>query len=362
MKDDDKLAEAIDYFDLGAWLQEHSDTLPGGGDEVRVQVCPACGNSSHKLYVNVSKKRWLCYVCDWGRGHGDIALLMSHVSGQTMFQVRKEILDCLKPLAPRGDLEQKLVDMFGKQPQAAKAEAVTGIEVPGVEAFNGSVGRTALAYARRRGLYDDEIIKYRLRAAYKLRHFTGPFLVFPNYLRGATCVSWQGRRTGKEEPKYVSSDDVAQWLWPMDAWAEAEISRRGEVVLVEGVFDAAGMWRLGIPALATYGKKISDHQCELLWERGVQHITLAWDADSARTTSQRLARGAKYLRGEIEASAMRLKRKFSVSVADLSQGAGEGKVDPGDALHDHQVEDWVRDRLKNAMSVDSEQFFLWRLS
>lgn len=359
---DNKLEEAIEYFDLDGWLQEYSETLPGGGDEVRVQICPVCGNSGHKLYVNVSKKRWLCYVCDWGRGLADVAVLMSQVSGQTMFEVRKELLASLKPLAPRGDLETKLSAMFSEQPQAVKEEVVAGLEVPGTEAYTGSIGNMVLGYARGRGLTDDEIIKYRLRPAYKLRYFTGPFLLFPNYLRGRICVSWQGRRTGPAEPRYVSSDDVAQWLWPLDTWAEIEIARRGEVVLVEGVFDAAGMWRLDMPAMATYGKKISDRQIALLLERGVHRITLAWDADSARTSSQRLARGARHMRGEIEMAALRLAKNFDVRVIDFSKGAGTAKLDPGDALRDHGAADWVRERVASAMQVGSDEFYMWRLS
>lgn len=363
MMEGNQLEEAIEYFDLGAWLQEYSDTLKGGGDEVRVQVCPACGNSEHKLYVNVSKKRWLCYVCDWGRGLADVALLMSHVSGQTMFEIRKELLASLKPLAPSGNLELKIAAMFGtKQPTGAESSEMS-LTIPGAAEFTGSVGGAVLKYARGRGLTDDEIIKYRLRPAYKLReYFTGPFLVFPNYLWGDCCVAWQGRRAGAAEPKYVSSDGVAQWLWPLAPWAQDEVVRTGRVVLVEGVFDAAGLWRLGIPAMATYGKKISDNQVALLRERGIHSITLAWDADSARTSTQRLARGAKYLRGEIEAAAVRLARSFDVMVADLSNEDPDVKLDPGDALHDDRAADWIRERLGASMRVDSEQFFLWRLS
>lgn len=365
-RDDYKLTEASEFFDLAGWLDSWSETKPGGADEVCVQICPACGNSNFKLYVNVQKKLWLCYVCDWGRGLRDMALLMTHISGQTMLDVRLEILASLKPLAPVGELSSKLAAMFDAKAELEKPR-LPALVAPGTDTFDGSVGNLVLGYARGRGLYDDEIIRYRLRPTYKLqpneasRTFKGPFLVFPNYHRG-TCVSWQGRRTdNKSEPRYVSSDAVAQWLWPLDDWAARRLAD-GDITLVEGTFDSAGLWRIDVPAMATYGKKISANQIALLHEIGAKRITLAWDADSARTSSARLAHGAKNLRGEIEAAAMRLAADFEVRVVDFSEGTDGAKVDPGDVLHDSDAESWVRERLAAAMDVGSDQFFMWRLS
>lgn len=369
-----RLVDALEDIDLQGWLEQYVDTKHGGGYERRLETCPKCGNNEYKVYVNVSDKVWLCYVCDWGRYLKDVTVLMSAVSGRTLFDVRKEVLQSVKP-APSGDLTEKLMDVFFKPPELKPQQSAVTIALPGADTFNGITSQKVYRYALSRGLTDEEIVQYRLRASLKLRGYKGPFCVTPVYFEGQ-AVNWQGRRVeGDFEPKYVSYDDISNWLWPIDDLFVAQLRATGRAILVEGTYDSAGMWRVGMPGQATFGKKISDAQIELLRRFGVREVWIAWDADASRTSDKKLhiALGAKKkvgMRGEIETAALRLRRHFSTKVVDLSNpppfkfpdGRLVHKPDPGEILRVPDIALWVSERLSKAMDVNSVEFFQWQLS
>lgn len=362
--DHQALRNAIDELDLESWLSDYTEVKDGGGHERRIRSCPKCLNDNFKLYVNISIKRWICYVCDWGKLINDPVVLMAEISGRTLFDIRKELLQTVIP-APVDSVTAKLQQIYNNVVTKIQNEYLALDDVPGDEFFTGPVGEHALAYAHFRGLQDDEINLYKLRSASRLRKFSGKFLVFPLW-RGQQIFAWQGRSTGEAEPKYVSSDDIANWVWPLDDIFSNVVRERGETTLVEGVFDSGGLWRIGEPAHCTFGKKINAKQITLLKTMGVKKVRLCWDEDATRTSEKRLLRGlARGLRGETEQAALLLRRHFEVDVVDLSnQPKFEGvkKADPGEILRSAQVADWIRERLKSAMSVDSSEFQEWRLS
>lgn len=360
----DRLRDAVEFVDLESWLAQYTDVKNGGGFERRLETCPACGNNEYKLYVNVSTQVWICYVCDWGRYLSDVTVLMSDVSGRNLFDVRKELLSAVRP-APVGDLTIKLQEAFLSPKKVLPSFEIVEAQLPGDNCFTGVVGSRVLAYARSRGLTDDEIHLYKLRSALKLRRFTGPFLTFPCFYDG-TAINWQGRKVaGDSEPKYVSWDNIANWLWPLDSVFLDSFSKCKWVVLVEGVFDAIGLWRIGVPALCTFGKKISDGQTSLLQKLNLTDVYLMWDADAAKTSPQKLARGARGMRGEIEQAAVKLQRIITTHIVDLSdppEFSGVKKPDPGEILRCPEVAQWIQTRLSNGIAVNSSEFFQWRLS
>jgi hypothetical protein len=72
-----------------------------------------------------------------------------------------------------------------------------------------------------------------------------------------------------------------------------------------------------------------------------------WDLDAQR---------------EVEDSIKRLSKSFNVHVADLSVfDKYDHKVDPGSALQDEDVYYDLRKALDNAINVNSDEFFTWKL-
>lgn len=96
-----RLQEAAELLDLEGWLDQYVGIKHGGGHERRLEVCPKCGNDEYKLYVNVELRLWTCYVCGWGKFQRDISVLMAEVSGRSLFAIRKELLETVRPAADR---------------------------------------------------------------------------------------------------------------------------------------------------------------------------------------------------------------------------------------------------------------------
>lgn len=351
-----RLRDAIELLDLEEWLLQYSDSKSAGDYELRLRDCPQCGDDRFKLYVNTEKKLWICYVCDWGRGLGDVIQLMSAVSGKRATEIRLELLRTVKP-ATRGELATKLNDIFndtdGVVP-TSPLENLTEVELPGVDSFAGLTTQRVYTYAVHRGLTPELVSHLRLRAAGALYihkrtgkpvKVSGPFLVFPVWCSN-TPVSWQGRRISKEEPKYVSASNVKDWLWPLtDLFFSRYQGKR--IILVEGVFDAIGLLMMGHAALCTFGKSISDNQAALLQELQPDEVTFGWDMDAYR---------------EVAAAVDRISYTFPRTFVTDFRYEGADKKDPGDALVDHEVGRWVLQCLDKAMDVRSPEFFQWRMS
>lgn len=359
---DQKIRDVLEEVDLESWLDQYVTLKPGGQYSERViETCPKCFNSNYKLYVNVERHLWICHVCDWGR-HGRLIDLMTEVSGRTALDIYKELAQLVAP-APAADFMDRLQSAFSP-PEGKEPLPIEMVSIPGDQDFSGIITSRVMNYVLRRGLSQEDAQLYQLRAAVKLFRFTGPFVVFPVLHRGIP-VGWQGRRAeGKSEPKYVSSDHIGNFLWPIDTLFADIIEYRKHVVLVEGVFDAVALWKMHVPALCTFGKKISDKQVQLLQQLGVKSVAIMWDADAAVTSMQKRMNGPRGLRGEIEAAALRLKRSFKVHIVDLSdppEFAGVSKADPGEALCHPEIVVWLQERMETAIDVDSTQFFQWRL-
>ena len=338
-----KLDQAIEDLDLEAWIEDYDDIKSGGTHEIRVQNCPKCGNSKYKLYVNTEKQRWICYVCDWGRGLADVCSLLAAVSGRPKGSIQLELARSVRPAPKPDDFTQKLTEAFfpAEEPPEQVQEAI----LPGDDNLTGVTGTRVRNYAYGRGLTDRDLDHYELRAASKLRKkYTGPFLVFPVFF-GEIPVAWQGRRISDREPKYVSADDISDWLWPMpDDFDSHEL-----VILTEGVFDAMALLRYGFSACCTFGKKISNRQLAHLRRNRVIELAFAWDANAL---------------GDIEREARRAQGTFpKVSVVDLSRlnKVGVANPDPGECLENEELSDWLCQCVRDRIDADSSDFYHWRL-
>jgi DNA primase len=354
-----RLDEALELLDVAAWLEGYTDAKSGGPGELRLHECPKCGDDRYKLYVNTEKRLFICYVCDWGRGVGDIVQLLAAVSGMSPFLVRAEIASMVVP-APAGDLTSKLEDAFGSSTEAVEAGdygAAPEIDPPGSPNFTGLTTRRILSYALGRGLTQEDVAFYRLRGSGSLEirkewngkervtKISGPFLVFPVHL-GKKAVAWQGRRLKNEDPKYVSANNIKDWLWPLDQSFFSLFADQRKVVLVEGVFDALGYLRLGIPALCTFGKSISLAQLNILHDLQPKEVYFAWDLDATR---------------ELQRAVDRVAHSFPSTYVVSFAGAYEGKLDPGDSLSRPELAPWLRECLDSAMDVRGPEFFSWRM-
>jgi hypothetical protein len=307
------------------------------------------------LYVNVDKQRWICYVCDYGRGLADITRLMSDVSGRTRIDVRLELCRLVTP-APKGDITEALMNAFDAPVDSPDVYESEEIELPGTTDFTkGITSREVLQYAYNRGISPALVaslgLRYSGELSFKRRvgdlvRIRGPFLVFPVTIANR-AVSYQGRRLVNQDPKYVSAPNVKDWLWPLGPEL-FNVYSGGRLILVEGVFDALGLLGMGHAAACTFGKNISDKQLSLLGELNPREIVFAWDLDAKKEVAR-----------AVDRVAYRFRRTSVVSFDGHHSGQ---KVDPGDALIDPEAARWILSRINNTIDVRSPEFFQWRMS
>ncbi len=105
-------------------------------------------------------------------------------------------------------------------------------------------------------------------------------IIIPIKNMAGELVSWQGRDiTGKSKVRYLfpSSFKGAQELYNIDAIPASP----DYLIITEGVFGAFGWYRAGIKnVVATFGKKISKFQVDVLRIIAPKIIFMAWDSDA----------------------------------------------------------------------------------
>lgn len=338
----------INSVDLQVWLERYTEVKAVDGHEFRINCPrPLCKNDQFKLYINMDKQKWICFRCGWGKGVRDVSYLMAEVSNRNVNDIRKEISKFVIPSLKTEDFMEKLEEKLYKKKIKIKKTVYKSIDVPGTANANSVVYKAVVNYAISRGLSVSEIKALDLHAAGILRGNQGPFLVFP-IVHDGQVVNYQGRRiNGDFEPKYVSGPDIHDYLYPMDQIHLSIYFRSQYAVLVEGIFDALALWSIDIPALCTFGKKISNTQVDLLKSMGIEKLVIAWDPDAKK---------------EIEDASLRLRNIFNVHIADLSIDADDStKRDPGKTLEDVSLKPWLKQVIESAFSIKSPEFFRWQL-
>ena len=339
-----RLEEALEFLDIEDWIEEYAETKYGGNGEIRIQNCPKCFNDKWKVYINVDKGIWFCQRCQWGHHNGDICSLLAAVSGKNIHVVRMEIASTVVPSVSDDDFSSALASRIANK-EAVEEFTIDPIDLPGELGLEGRTGGKAVEYLLGRGLSTEDIEYYGLRLSSKLRNNTGPWTVFPVNYYGIP-VACQGRKFLSDlEPRYLSSDKIANWMWPLD---EANIKNieKGSVVLVEGVFDALAYIKSGVPALCTFGKNLSRSQLKLLQAHGVKELYLSYDADAHE---------------DIRKAADRVGHLFHTHIIELTPLPENPKADPGDVLAGTVDKSWLLESLEGAIDTRTSEYWNWKL-
>ena len=337
-----KIDDALDLLDLRDWFEDYTDLIPVGDHELRIRECPNCGKDKFKFFVNTEKRLFNCYHCAWGYGIYDICVAMAGVSGRHINDIKLELANSVVPVLPDEEYAAHIAKLFDQKFVEEPLE-IEPTFIPGNVKFGGLSGKRVRDYGLSRGITEEMFSAFKLRFSVRLRNFRGYFLVFPIYFKGM-AVGWQGRRITNSEPRYVSTDHIANWLWPIDQHLDS-IERTKAVILVEGVFDAIALWKLGVPGLCTFGKKITRNQVKLLKKLGVRTLYLAWDPDAWEA---------------IQKAAERLTDIFNVRIVIFEQD-GYDKLDPGDALVQLDLNEWIVEGVEQAIEVNSDEYHIWKV-
>jgi len=250
-----------------------------------------CGDDQYKLYVNPVKRRFCCFKCSFTSGKNDTFDFVSKAEGISVGQAVTRLIREYAATTPDYlDIIQDDEDAI--TPRAA-IKVLNGLP-EGATLLSSRTGATApfWDYLVNRGLTPDEILAVRFHCMLetraplmdsknKYRGDIGRRLLVPVYGGNHRLVSWQARTI---DPSFMGHDkylnapesELAKTLWPY-------VPPYGKkAIIVEGVLDALSVRRVPeTSSYATFSKKISNEQIQILKDWGVEEVTVFWDKKDA---------------------------------------------------------------------------------
>lgn len=247
------------------YLTEYYDTeLVSDGTQLRVYFCPECQRTTDaKVYVSVSKGVGICFHC--GFSFNPISFIQA-VEGCSVGKAKQILESNLAPLSlpsPPQEAVPRKLPIPETKPLSPKA-------------YNYCIGRN---------LTNEMILNAGLRSIVQDLKYgdkmlpTKDRLFIPVYYDDK-IVGWQARSLKKDDTiRYITSPTFKtnKYLYNYD-----NVSCGDFVILTEGVFDVFGWQRITNNVVATFGKKISDIQIELLIKLDIKTLYIAWDNDAVR--------------------------------------------------------------------------------
>ena len=135
-----------------------------------------------------------------------------------------------------------------------------------------------------RGITDEMIARYGI--LYSIGNFEydgrqiyySHRIFFPIYSRKGEICGFQGRAIAESGAKYLT----APWMNKSEVLygCHEYPTGVGHLLLVEGVMDKLGWHKVGLNAVASFGKSISDAQIEILLDINPDVLYLAYDRDA----------------------------------------------------------------------------------
>jgi len=300
-----------------------------------VGLCPFHKEKSPSFSVNADRQFYHCFGCKAG---GDVFRFVQETD-------KVEFLEAVELLSRRAGIpvpERRAGERAVRAPLLeALDQAATAYEQwladPGR-------GREVRAYLESRGITTATVRAFRLGLAPEgWEHLTGRLtsrvgeealvqaglamrregktgiydrfrnrLMVPLIAPGGTVVGFGARSLGDEQPKYLNSPETpvyhkGSFLYALDA-ARRGADAAGEIVVVEGYFDAIALHQAGIAhTVATSGTALTPDQARLL-RRAAPRVALTYDGDAAGRDAMMRSLGVLLAEG------------LEVAVVDLAQG------------------------------------------
>ncbi|MFN7132523.1 MAG: DNA primase, partial [Myxococcales bacterium] len=310
----EKIQEIIDRTDLVAVVSRHVELKRSGNSHKG--LCPFHGEKTPSFYVFGSDRgRFKCFGCDAG---GDAIAFVQRIDG-------KSFLDAVKQLAKEAGvtLEEREDPLAKERAQLYEANEVARRHFE--ERLWSPAGQPGRAHLKARGVSDE--IARRFHLGYALNSWDdlsqrlakdgilewgakaglcaprksgeGFYDVFRGRLTvpiravegrtvafGARLIEETPRPDGDKGPKYLNSRETpvyrkSETLYALDL-ARDTIRQSRSAVLVEGYFDAIGLFTAGVTnAVALCSTALTQGHLAALTRVGAQELVLLLDGDAA---------------------------------------------------------------------------------
>ena len=277
--------EVLASFDVAAWLSVHCNLRPSGFDNAMVNPCPLCGSNKGKFYINVGdgpkRGSWLSHCCHDEGGPLKLVMAVEQLSEiEARALIRLEAAE--RPLFVQAQLPQEAPKPL--------CDALPEPSWPAVESMSIMVGRQRRLLSDRL-LTQPVIDRWGLKVTGSETTYGGERrwdldhrLVLPVLDQDGQLLSWQARDlTGSKSKKYVFPANAAATNTLL-GWQRGVTGSLGFLLIVEGFFHKVAWDRLGgamaAATVASFGKKLTHAQIELLIASPAKDVLLGWDLDA----------------------------------------------------------------------------------
>ena len=220
--------------------------------------CPFCKHHKPKLEVDIKAGVWHCWTCN-EKGRTPTSLLRkTHASAESIREMRSYFPD------GKTNIDEKTYDRV-ELPKEYKplSTALTNLQY-----------RQAKAYVLRRGITEEDILKYGIGYCETGKYANS--IIVPSYDKGGQ-INYFISRSFEKDPgrKYNAPSCNKNNLIGLEYY----INWKVPVVLCEGIFDAIALKRNAIPL---FGKTIPKALMLKLVESDVKTVYLALDNDALK--------------------------------------------------------------------------------
>ena len=229
--------------------------------------CPFCNHHKPKLEINFQENdkgenAWHCWVCN-KKGKSLVNLFKS-------LKVDPDKIKELKPYINNvSTTDTQVKSSILKLPKEFK---------PLLNISNNDiVGKHALNYIKKRGITDDDILKYNI--GYCEGGKFNKMIVLPSYDATGKLNYFTARNFDKNSTLKYKNPDTSRNVIPFELF----INWNTPIILCEGMFDAIAIKRNAIPIL---GKNIQSNLMLKLVTSSVKKIYVALDRDALKEALQ----------------------------------------------------------------------------
>lgn len=223
--------------------------------------CPYCNHHKPKLEVNFTENKkgynpWHCWVCN---------------------KKGTKISSLFKKVKASPEKFQELYKLIGAEQEREQVVNVKALELPKEyqSILNNSdiVAKHALAYLKRRGITEDDIVKYNMGYCDSGRY--AKMIIIPSYDQNGGLNYFTGRSFEKNPYVKYRNPETSRDIIPFEMLINWDLP----LVLCEGPFDAIAIKRNAIPLL---GKNLQPNLLKKIVTSTVKKIYIALDSDARK--------------------------------------------------------------------------------
>jgi len=269
-------------FDVLAYLESQGVPHWTSGKNVSegwVNIrCIYCDDKSNHLGINLTTGVHNCWKC--GRIGGPARLIVA--LERCSFKKAYAILETFKTEGTQ---------VYSKPASMAPPGA---FELPKLTIE--TLPDTHRAYLISRGFDPDQLVAdYGIKATLNIGQYRQRIIIPIFFDR--ELVNFVARDiTGNFEHRYLMPK-TSEVLLRRDQLLY-DVDRIGKsIAIVEGVFDA---WRIGRGAVATFGTRVTDEQCNILYRKKVERVFIIFDHDASLNEGHKLAKKLSHVIPHVE--------------------------------------------------------------